>query len=154
MKITIFILLLLSIACSSRKESRERLDNKTSSQEVRTVQEIHSRTAKMLDNHPELSPEEKNKLQKLLDETVETHQTLRAQESQIVQLLLKKSLDSHKLTKEEQMDRMTLNKRLNEVYKKKAANIFSLTSKISEVLDEGKNAQFNDDMMIFFRDLR
>lgn len=154
MKILILILLVSTVACSYRKESRQRIDTKTSSEEVRTVSEIHSRTAKMLDNHTELTPEEKEKLQKMLDEVVLKHQALRSQESQIVQLLLKKSLNSHKLTKEEKMDRVVLSKKLNEVYQEKANNIFSLTSQISQILDDSKNAQLNDDMMIFFRDLR
>lgn len=148
-----FLLLVTLVSCSSR-EDKERINDKIHSQTPLTLEDVRRHADLILDAHPEINQDAKEKIRKSMNASIERHEVLKQKELKIVQVLLSKSINPG-LTKQEYFDKLAIKKELNSLYQEKAENIFSLMSEVRSVTDTvAVNSEFEEDMMIFLRDLR
>ena len=138
-------------SCASKKNP---IQEQISSEQVRTLKEIQHHSEMIVEAHPELSIDAKDKVKKYMKKALDTHQVLKDEESKIIQLLLSKSL-SPEQPKSELRDKKSLKKKLQSVYESKAENIFSLITQIAKMSEGNEiNEGFEKDVELFIRDFR
>ncbi len=148
-------ILILLIACTTKKEPLQNLEFIISQEEVRNFKEIERHSKLLIELHPELKPSTKTQLEQLITSALNRAQQLRNEESQIIKLLLDRSLRSKAESNDEKSTELELTKKLDKVYSDKEKNILTLVSRIKELSDNKEiDEKMEKDMMIFLRDFR
>lgn len=144
-------LIFLIAGCSSTAEQKKTLQQKIADQEVRTLTEIKSDAAILLESHPELTPATKDKIRQQIDVVIARHQDLKEKESKVINLLITESLTENESKKTQK----NLKKELDEIYDAKEENILSLVFLISKMKFNNETSEsFNQDVQMFFREFR
>ncbi len=154
---TIWLVLMLTslISCSSgSKKDHLSLKEIIEKEEARSFGEIQHHSELLLDQHPELNSETKEKLRIGIREMISTHQKLKDQESKIIQSLLNRSLSGRKSDNEGKEVNL-LKKSLLEVYNQKSQNVINLLNEINKMSEANQlNQGVRDDLFILIRELR
>jgi hypothetical protein len=123
-------------------------------EEARSFGEIQHHSELLLDRHPELNGDTKEKLRLGIREMLSNHQKLKDQESKIIQSLLNRSLSSSSSSKDLQEVKI-LKKSLIEVYQLKSKNVLDLVYEINKMSAANElNQGVRDDLFILIRELR
>ena len=147
-----FLFLIVLTSCASKTN---KIQEQISSEQVRTLKEIQHHSEMIVDAHPELSIDVKNKMKRYMKEAFDKHQLLKDEESKIIQLLLSKSLGTEQPDHVKFKDKKILKKNLQSVYESKAENIYSLITKTTKMSEANEiNESFEKDVELFFRDFR
>ena len=149
------LILATLMSCASKQSDLARLENEVNAEDAKSFENIKNHFILVLNAHPELKQDDRNKISLQLNESINRHITLKENESKVVQLLLRKSIKGDEFSEQDSRDKKSLKERLTNIYESKSDNIFSLVTYIKGVVDGGQVSEsFEKDMLFIIRDFR
>ncbi|MAZ49059.1 MAG: hypothetical protein CME65_10875 [Halobacteriovoraceae bacterium] len=98
--------------------------------EPKTIAEKRVKIKTVLNNHPEFSKSQRDKIEKVLMSALDRSETLRAKESQLIQQILNKTI----VDKGSYNELLALKSEINKVYEQKYSNVDKTVSELKELI--------------------